>query len=123
MKTENQVSKLALNHDHSGADGAADCPPKAYLIAHIEVTDAQRYALYEDIDDDAFTRYGGRFIVRGGTQTLLVGSLKTRTVVIEFQNLQVAMACFDSLENQAAKAVRLSLSKADAVVVEGYIEA
>lgn len=100
----------------------ADRPQKAYLIAHIDVADAQRYALYHDIDDDAFTRYGGRFIVRGGIQHALIGTLKTRTIVVEFASLAVAMDCYNSLENQSAKAVRLSLATADAVIVEGYSE-
>ena len=111
---------------HAGNDPSAVQtrlrPQKAYLIAHIEVTDAQRYALYQDIDDDAFSRYGGRFIVRGGMQNALIGNLKTRTIVVEFESMSVAMECYNSLENQSAKAVRLAFAAADAVIVEGYAD-
>lgn len=95
-------------------------PKKGYLIAHIDVADPQRYALYHDVDEDAFTRFGGRFIVRGGEQHVLLGKLKTRTIVVEFESAQVAMDCYNSLENQTAKSIRLSLATADAVIVEGF---
>jgi uncharacterized protein (DUF1330 family) len=114
------TSQAATNHT---AEGVSAHPQKAYLIAHIDVADAQRYALYQDIDDDAFTRYGGRFIVRGGTQQALVGALKTRTIVVEFETMSVALACYNSVESQSAMNVRLSLSTADAVIVEGYGDA
>ena len=97
----------------------ADRPQKGYLIAHIDVADLRNYALYADVDEDAFTRYGGRFIVRGGEQHSLVGTLKTRTIVVEFESLQVAMDCYNSLENQAAKSIRLAFATADAIIVEG----
>ena len=113
------TSQAATNHE---AEDRSSRPPKAYLIAHIDVTDAQRYSLYHDIDDDAFTRYGGRFIVRGGMQHALIGTLKTRTIVVEFENLATAKDCYNSLESQSAKAVRLSLCTADAAIVEGYYE-
>lgn len=98
---------------------SADPPQKGYLIAHINVTDLRRYSLYQDVDEDAFVRFGGRYLVRGGEQHSLVGNLKTRTVVVEFESLQVAMDCYNSLENQGAKAIRLSFACADAVMVEG----
>ena len=122
MNKVNQFPSRTQSAASRSAKDAPITPQKAYLIAHIDVADAQRYALYHDIDDDAFTRYGGRFIVRGGTQHALIGTLKTRTIVVEFESLAVAMQCYNSLENQSAKAVRLSLSTADAVIVEGYSE-
>ena len=97
-------------------------PKKAYLIAHIDVSDPQRYALYQEVDYDAFARYGGRFIVRGGVQQPLVGQLKSRTIVIEFDTLQAARAFYHSDENQSAKSIRLSFASADAVIVEGCAE-
>ena len=107
---------------HRAAPQTEDTPKKAYLIAHIDVSDPQRYALYQDVDDDAFARYGGRFIVRGGAQQTLVGQVKNRTIVIEFENLQAAQDFYSSKENQGAKSVRLAFASADAVIVEGFID-
>lgn len=122
MNTENWAA-LRPQQDQDTVTKAVDKPPqKAYLIAHVEVTDAQRYGLCEDIEEDAFARYGGRFLVRGGVQTPLIGNLKTRTVVIEFDSLAAAVDCYHSPENQSAKAVRLSFAAADAVIVEGYTD-
>lgn len=96
---------------------------KGYIIAHLTVTDPQRYAQYQDIDEDALARFGGRYLVRGGRKQTLLGQLKDRTVVIEFDSMRTAVDFYESLENQSAKSVRLAYSCADAVVVEGYVEA
>jgi uncharacterized protein (DUF1330 family) len=104
-------------HDVSKING------KAYLIAHIEVADLQRYALYDEAEDDAFARYGGRFLVRGGQQHTLTGQLKTRTIVIEFENIEAAMGFYSSMENQGAKSMRLAIASADAIIVQGYDDA
>lgn len=115
----NKVIDFNAGPKQAGPDHIEDQPLKGYLIAHIDVADLRRYALYHDVDEDAFARFGGRYIVRGGEQHSLIGSLKTRTVVVEFESLQVAMDCYNSMENQAAKSIRLSFASADAVIVEG----
>jgi uncharacterized protein (DUF1330 family) len=120
MGTENQFPTRPEMADGRKTTNLSDAPQKGYLIAHIDVSDLRRYALYADVDEDAFTRYGGRFIVRGGEQHSLVGKLKTRTIVVEFESLQVAMDCYNSLENQSAKSIRLAFATADAVMVEGH---
>lgn len=122
MNNAPTIPHRSLSADTDLRSNAPETPPKGYIIAHINVADLQRYALYKDVDEDAFTRFGGRFIIRGGEQHCLVGALKSRTIVIEFENLQVAMDCYNSLENQSAKAVRLAFSTADAVIVEGFYE-
>jgi uncharacterized protein (DUF1330 family) len=119
MDNDNQYSTRRQTADNRKLADSRERPQKGYLIAHIDVADLQRYALYADVDEDAFTRYGGRFIVRGGEQHPLVGNLKTRTIVVEFESLQVAMDCYNSLENQSAKSIRLAFATADAVIVEG----
>ena len=117
MKLVDQSHQHTQNTMENDTDSR---PQKAYIIAHIEVADSQRYALYHDVDEDAFARFGGRFIVRGGEQQALLGAVKTRTVVIEFANLKVARDCYESLENQSAKAVRMAFANADAIIVEGF---
>lgn len=109
---------LVSDQDASSMPMAA---PKAYIIAHIEITDAQRYGLYGDVEEDAFARYGGRYLIRGGQQHSLVGRLHSRTIVIEFADMQSAQGFYQSLENQAAKSLRLAFAKADAILVEGVL--
>ena len=96
---------------------------KGYWIAHIDVSDPQRYALYGDVYEVAFTNYGARYIVRGGSQHLLEGEVKSRTVVVEFESLQSAVDCYESFEAQQAKALRTPFACSDLVIVEGYEDA
>ncbi|MFN3954403.1 MAG: DUF1330 domain-containing protein [Pararhodobacter sp.] len=94
--------------------------PKAYWVAHVDVNDPETYARYRAANAEAFTRYGARFLIRGGAQTQMEGQTRARTVVIEFPSLQAATECFHSPEYQAAKAIRDPVSTADLVIVEGY---
>ncbi len=96
--------------------------PKAYWVAHVDITDPTAYEAYRSANAAAFARFGGRFLVRGGTQDSREGATRARTVVIEFADLATARACYDSPEYQAAKALRDPVSTADLVIVEGYGE-
>jgi len=94
--------------------------PKAYWVAHVDVHDPETYERYREANAAAFARYGARFVIRGGPQTVMEGQGRARTVVIEFPSLQAATDCFHSPEYQAAMAIRTAVSDADMVIVEGY---
>lgn len=96
--------------------------PKAYWIAHVTIDDPDAYQAYRDANAAAFSKYGGRFLVRGGTQTVMEGAARPRAVVIEFDSIKAARACYDSPEYQAALALRQPVSTADLVIVEGWDE-
>jgi uncharacterized protein (DUF1330 family) len=94
--------------------------PKAYWIAHVDVSDPETYETYRAANAVAFEKYGARFIVRGGQQQVREGSAKSRSVVLEFKDLETAVACYESPEYQAAKAIRDDASDGDMMIVEGY---
>lgn len=94
--------------------------PKAYWIGHVSVEDPQAYEGYRRANAAAFAKYDARFLVRGGAQTPVEGSIRDRTVVIEFRDLETAQACYDSPEYAAARAMRQSCSLTDLVIVEGW---
>ncbi len=94
--------------------------PKAYWIAHVDVHDNEIYAKYKEANAIAFAKYGARFVVRGGAQTIEEGHSKLRTVVIEFENLETAQKCYLSEEYQKAKKIREPVSTGDLIIVEGY---
>ncbi|MCB1407635.1 MAG: DUF1330 domain-containing protein [Rhodobacteraceae bacterium] len=94
--------------------------PKAYWVAHVDVSDPDVYARYREANAAAFAKYGARFLVRGAPQQQMEGACRPRTVVIEFDSLQAATECYASPEYQAAKAIRDPISAADMVIVEGY---
>lgn len=93
---------------------------KAYWIAHVDVNDPQGYEAYRSANAAAFNKYGARFLVRGAAQDLREGQMRARCVVVEFDSLEVAQACYDSPEYQAAKALREPVSDADLIIVEGW---
>ena len=94
--------------------------PKGYWVAHVDVRDPQAYEAYRQANAMAFAKYGARFIVRGAPQEVREGVAKGRTVVIEFDSLETARACYESPEYQAAKALRDPVSSGDLVIVEGW---
>lgn len=94
--------------------------PKAYWVAHVDVRDPVAYERYRAANAAAFAKYGARFLVRGAPQSQMEGHCRARTVVIEFADLETALACYRSPEYQAAKALRDPVSEADLVILEGW---
>ena len=93
--------------------------PKAYWIAHVDVTNAELYPDYVSTARPAFERHGARFLARGGTARGLEGTARGRNVVIEFPSMAEAMACYESEEYQAAKAIRQRAAQSELMIVEG----
>lgn len=93
---------------------------KGYWVGQIIVHDAQAYQAYREANAAVFAKYGARFLVRGGEQTIVEGQTNPRTVVLEFKDIATAQACYDSPEYQAAKALRDPVSEGNLVIVEGY---
>ncbi|MEL6912917.1 MAG: DUF1330 domain-containing protein [Pseudomonadota bacterium] len=93
--------------------------PKAYWIAHVTVTDPEPYALYAKGTAEAFEKYGANILARGGRYEALEGADHARNVVIEFPDLETALACYRSPEYQAARAHRVDAGIANITIVEG----
>ncbi len=92
---------------------------KAYWIAHVTVTDPDQYRHYAEAAPEAFRKYKGRFLARAGRYEQLEGAGRPRNVVIEFDSLEDAVACYNSPQYEAAKAKRKGVAEADIVIVEG----
>ncbi len=93
---------------------------KGYWIVHIDVTNPEDYETYRKANGAPLAKFGGTFLVRGGTQELHEGQQRPRTVVIEFPDYEAAKACYTSAEYQAVKALRANAADSDLVIVEGY---
>ncbi|MDO5643819.1 MAG: DUF1330 domain-containing protein [Paracoccus sp. (in: a-proteobacteria)] len=93
--------------------------PKAYWIAHVTVTDPEPYALYADGASAVFREFGARVLARGGRAEQLEGAGHPRNVVIEFDSMEDALACYHSPAYQAAKTHREGAGIAQIVIVEG----
>jgi uncharacterized protein (DUF1330 family) len=95
-------------------------PRKGYWIAHGDVTEPEGYKAYVAANDAAIGRYGGRFLVRGGTREVVEGSVRGRTVVLEFPSYPAALDCYRSPDYQAAAALRKGKAEYDLIIIEGY---
>jgi uncharacterized protein (DUF1330 family) len=95
-------------------------PPRAYVIAQIDVTNATQYGEYTKLTPDIIAKYGGRFVARGGRTATLEGPpAKARVAVIEFPSFDAAQQFYASAEYTAARKVRDGAASAQFVLVEG----
>ncbi len=94
---------------------------KGYLIAHMRVTDPERYKDYVAANGPVFEKYNARFVVRGGDWQGVEAEMPyDRHVILEFESLAQAKACYHSPEYQAAAAIRQEASEGYVVIVEGH---
>ena len=94
---------------------------KGYWIAHVRVTDPERYKDYVAANAKAFEKYNAKFLVRGGESEVRSGEhAYDRHVVLEFESYDVAKACYDSPEYKAATVIRNEASDGYVVVIKGY---
>ena len=92
---------------------------KGYWIAQVDVEDMERYGAYSALIGKALAPFGGRFLVRGGRREDVEGAVRSRSIVIEFDSYERALACWHSPAYQAIVPLRAGAALADIVVVEG----
>jgi uncharacterized protein (DUF1330 family) len=92
----------------------------AYVIAEVNVTDPDQFAEYRKLVPPTIEKYGGRFVVRGGTvETKEGGWAPARMVVIEFPSMDQARKWYHSPEYAPALAMRLKCANAKLILAEG----
>jgi uncharacterized protein (DUF1330 family) len=92
----------------------------AYLMGEIEVTDPATYEEYRKQVLAVVTKYGGRFIVRGGkVETLEGGWWPGRVVALEFPSMEQARKFYRSPEYAPLIALRQKASRGKLILVEG----
>jgi len=75
----------------------------AYVVAQVEVLDPERFRTYQQLATASVEKFGGRFIVRGGSMVTLEGSWDCpRVVVVEFPSLETATSWYRSPDYQRA---------------------
>lgn len=92
----------------------------AYVIAEVQVTDAERYEDYRKLVPASVEWYGGRFLVRGGRAELLEGDRDPqRMVILEFESFERAKAWWASEEYREARDLRQRTALSRLILVEG----
>ena len=76
---------------------------KAYWIAcYRQIIDPARLSAYAQLAGPAIESGGGRFLARGVAATSYEDGVTDRTVIIEFESVEQAIATHDSAAYQAA---------------------
>jgi uncharacterized protein (DUF1330 family) len=77
----------------------------AYWVStYVEISDQTKLAAYAELAGPALERGGGRFLARALPEIVYEAGQATRTVLIEFDSVEQAVAAHDSPEYQAALA-------------------
>ena len=69
---------------------------------------------------EPLSKYGARFLVRGGRFEGVEGGNRSRNAVVEFPSYEAAIDCWKSPEYQRAIKLRKGVSTIDLIVIEGY---
>jgi uncharacterized protein (DUF1330 family) len=93
---------------------------KAYwVVCYRAIKNPDALAAYAKIAGPAVQAAGGRFLVRGTPSKTYEGGLNQRTVVVEFDSFDQAIAAHDSPGYQEALRVLGDAADRDMRVVEG----
>jgi uncharacterized protein (DUF1330 family) len=93
---------------------------KAYIVTtYRKITDAEKWAAYAKLAGPAIQKGGGRFVVRGMPAKVYEHGIRERVVIVEFDDLQKALAAHDSPEYQEALRALGEGAERDMRIVEG----
>ncbi len=92
----------------------------AFVIANVQVENAEPYAEYTRQVEATLQPFGGRFIVRGTDKGLLEGDWHDRIVVIEFPDRESARSWYTSEAYQKILPIRLQNSIGRALIAPAY---
>ena len=92
---------------------------KAICIVYENIDDHQAYEKYRSQVSPTIDAHGGRFLVRGGTFTVLEGNMPfERIAVLEFPSRAAAESWYYSAEYQSILPIRLNAARCQFVIVD-----
>jgi uncharacterized protein (DUF1330 family) len=92
----------------------------AYLVAHLDVHDPDRFARYRERVAPLVDRFGGCYRIRGGDVEVLEGDWQvSRLVMIEFPSRDALRLFYDSPEYQEIIPLRQRTSSGPVAIVDG----
>jgi uncharacterized protein (DUF1330 family) len=95
---------------------------KAYVIAEVDVHDAEGFEAYRSGVAPMIAAFGGRYLVRGGGVTALEGDApSSRMVVIEFPSKAAAETFWHSEEYRPVAALRHKTAHSRIYMIEGVV--
>jgi uncharacterized protein (DUF1330 family) len=99
---------------------AAASAAKGYVIAEITVIDAEAYKQYAAAVPSIASKFGGKYLVRGGKTVAIEGARpEGRIVVLEFDSLAAAQSFENSADYQAIAPLRQKAARSRVFLAEG----
>ena len=94
--------------------------PKGYMIsAHRSERDPDKGAAYSELAEDAMIAAGGRFLAKGGKVVAKENGIAQRTVLIQFDSFDSAVAFYESEAYQKALEALAGGADRDIRIFEG----
>ncbi|MFD8141816.1 DUF1330 domain-containing protein [Streptomyces sp. NPDC059708] len=94
--------------------------PKGYWVSvYRTVFDPEKLAAYDKLAGPAVAAGGGRVLIRGGRAVEYDAGIAERTILIEFDSFEQAVAARESAAYQEALAVLSDAVERDFRIVEG----
>tara|TARA_B100001250_G_scaffold65284_1_gene51753 strand:- start:1783 stop:2073 length:291 start_codon:yes stop_codon:yes gene_type:complete len=91
-----------------------------YMIFNINVKNPVNYKEYIEKVKPIAEKYGGEYIIRGGSNIVIEGKWAyPRTVVIKFPSYQKAIEFYNCDEYKPIKKIRLDNAESNAIIIEG----
>lgn len=91
-----------------------------YVVVDIAIQDQETYDRYKSLAPASIARYGGRYLVRGGTITTLEGDWHPqRLVILEFPDAASAQGWWSSTEYAEPKRMRQASATTRMVMIDG----
>ena len=93
----------------------------AYVIFDIKVNNPDGFEDYKILAPSSISKYGGKYIARGGEKEVLEGDWNPeRVVILEFENINNAKKWIDSPEYKVARKLRHKYASSNVIVVQGF---
>ena len=91
-----------------------------YAIFNLKINNPENYKEYIEKVKPIAEKFGGEYIVRGGTNIIIEGNWKNpRTIVIKFQSYEKAIEWYNSDEYKSIKQIRLDNAETNAIIIQG----
>jgi uncharacterized protein (DUF1330 family) len=93
---------------------------KAYMVvSYRSISDAAALATYAELAGPAIRQAGGRFLARGPAAGTFEAGIAERVVIIEYENVEQAVAAYQSESYQKALTALGTAAERDIRIVEG----
>ena len=94
---------------------------KGYVLLQVNVNDPEVFKKYPELSEKIISKFGGKYLFRGGEFEVLEGSWDfKRNVLLEFDNIIKAKEWYHSSEYQKALKIRSNSTTSNLIIIEGY---